>query len=116
MGIRARRRVAAVAAVVGAAAGLAACGSESSGGTPTLTWYINPDVSNLEPYVTDADGNKAPGGQAYLALKCSEESNGAYNVEVQLLPNDASQQREQLVRRLAAKDDAIDLMSLDPAF
>ncbi|MGH1561985.1 extracellular solute-binding protein [Mumia sp. DW29H23] len=116
MGIRARRRVAAVVAVVGAAAGLAACGDESSGSTPTLNWYINPDVSNLEAYVTDENGNKAPGGQAYLALKCSEESNGAYKINVQLLPNDASQQREQLVRRLAAKDDSIDLMSLDPAF
>ena len=32
------------------------------------------------------------------------------------LPNDASQQREQLVRRLAAQDSSIDLMSLDPPF
>ncbi|KAA1422725.1 extracellular solute-binding protein [Mumia zhuanghuii] len=116
MGIRARRRVAAIAAVAGAAAGLAACGGESSGDTPTLNWYINPDVSNLEAYVTDEDGNQAPGGQAYLALKCSEESNGAYDITVRLLPNDASQQREQLVRRLAAEDESIDLMSLDPAF
>ncbi len=116
MGTRARQRVAAVVAVASAAAGLAACGSESSGDTPTLTWYINPDVSNLEPYVTGEDGKRAPGGQAYLALKCSEESDGLYDIKVELLPNDASQQREQLVRRLAAKDSSIDLMSLDPAF
>jgi multiple sugar transport system substrate-binding protein len=111
-----RRRFAAVLAAVGTAASLAACGGGSEGSTPTLTWYINPDVSNLDPYVTGEDGQKAPGGQAYLALQCSKQSGGAYNIDVQLLPNDASQQREQLVRRLAAKDDSIDLMSLDPAF
>ncbi len=33
-----------------------------------------------------------------------------------MLPNDATQQREQLIRRLAAKDSGIDLMSLDPVF
>jgi multiple sugar transport system substrate-binding protein len=32
------------------------------------------------------------------------------------MPNDATAQREQLVRRLAAKDASIDLMSLDPPF
>jgi multiple sugar transport system substrate-binding protein len=68
--------------------------------TPTLTWYINPDN----------------GGQAELAAKCSDASGGAYRIEVAVLPNDATQQREQLVRRLAAKDTSIDLMSLDPPF
>jgi multiple sugar transport system substrate-binding protein len=33
-----------------------------------------------------------------------------------VLPNDATSQREQLVRRLAANDSSIDLMSLDPPF
>ena len=33
-----------------------------------------------------------------------------------MLPRSASDQREQLLRRLAAKDDSIDLMSLDPVF
>ncbi|TNC48099.1 extracellular solute-binding protein [Mumia zhuanghuii] len=116
MRTKARRRLAAVVAAAGTAAGLAACGGGSSGDTPTLTWYINPDVSNLEPFVTGEDGKQSPGGQAYLAKKCSDESDGLYNIKVALLPNDASQQREQLVRRLAAKDSSIDLMSLDPAF
>ena len=43
-------------------------------------------------------------------------SDGAYKVDIQTLPNDASQQREQLVRRLAAQDSSIDVMSLDPPF
>jgi multiple sugar transport system substrate-binding protein len=76
---------------------LVACSSES--GTPTLNWYINPDN----------------GGQARLAEKCAP-AGSPYKVDIQTLPNDASQQREQLVRRLAAKDSSIDLMSLDPPF
>lgn len=73
---------------------LAACGGES--GT-TLTWYINPDS----------------GGQAAVAEKCSTDN---YTIETQVLPQDASQQRIQLARRLAAGDDSIDLMSIDPPY
>jgi multiple sugar transport system substrate-binding protein len=78
---------------------LAGCGSDN-GGTPTLTWYTNPDN----------------GGQKTLAAKCSADSGGAYKITTQVLPNDADAQREQLVRRLAASDSSIDLMSLDPVF
>jgi multiple sugar transport system substrate-binding protein len=76
----------------------AGCGGSSSS-VPTLNWYINPDN----------------GGQARLAEKCAPKG-GPYKVSIQTLPNDASQQREQLVRRLAAHDSSIDLMSLDPVF
>ena len=65
-----------------------------------MTWYINPDN----------------GGQAELAKKCGDASDGAFKIETQILPNEADQQREQLVRRLAANDPSIDLMSLDPPF
>jgi multiple sugar transport system substrate-binding protein len=81
------------------AGGLAACSSDDSG-TPTLTWYINPDN----------------GGQKTLAQECGDASDGAYRIETQILPNEADAQREQLVRRLAAQDSSIDLMSLDPPF
>jgi multiple sugar transport system substrate-binding protein len=77
---------------------LAGCGGGS--GTPTLNWYINPDN----------------GGQKALAAKCTAAANGRYRIDTSLLPNDATQQREQLVRRLAAKDSSIDIMSLDPPF
>jgi multiple sugar transport system substrate-binding protein len=93
-----RRRLAALAALTLTASMLCACGEDS--GPPTLTWYINPDN----------------GGQGRLAAQCAGASDGAYQVDVQVLPNDASQQREQLVRRLAAKDSSIDVMSLDPPF
>jgi multiple sugar transport system substrate-binding protein len=86
-------------AIVVLASAMAACGGGGSG-VPTLNWYINPDN----------------GGQAELAAKCSAASNGAFRIETSVLPNDATSQREQLVRRLAAKDSSIDLMSLDPPF
>ena len=79
---------------------LAACSSGGGGGAAHLTWYINPDN----------------GAQATLAKECSAASNGQYNISTNVLPTDASQQRQQLVTRLAAKDDSIDLMSLDPVF
>jgi len=103
-----RRLALGLAAVLAGSMTLAACGSgSSSSGTPTLTWYINPDVGNLDASL---------GGQATIAQNCTEDAGGDYAIDVELLPNDASQQREQLVRRLAAGDSAIDLMSLDPAF
>jgi len=77
---------------------LAACGGGS--GVPTMNWYVNPDN----------------GGQAELAAKCTAASGGAYRIVTSVLPSDATAQREQLVRRLAANDSSIDLMSLDPPF
>ncbi|NHC44833.1 extracellular solute-binding protein [Motilibacter aurantiacus] len=100
-GISRRRRRAPISilAVGAISAGLlTACGGET--GPPTLTWYINPDS----------------GGQAELARRCTEASGGRYSIETTLLPRDASSQREQLVRRLAANDSSIDLISLDPPF
>jgi len=77
---------------------LAACGGDS--GPPTLTWYINPDN----------------GGQVEIAARCTQEADGAYRLTTEVLPRDAASQREQLARRLAAKDSSIDIMSLDPPF
>ncbi len=82
---------------------LGACGGGSGDGraaVPTLGWYVNPDN----------------GGQAELAAACTQAAAGRYRITVSTLPNDASGQREQLVRRLAAKDRSIALMSLDPPF
>jgi multiple sugar transport system substrate-binding protein len=78
---------------------LSACGS-GTGGPPTLTWYTNPDS----------------GGQAEIASRCTDAAGGKYRIETAVLPRDASSQREQLVRRLAANDSSIDIMSLDPPF
>jgi multiple sugar transport system substrate-binding protein len=93
-----RRALGLALAAVLSATGLAACGGES--GPPTLTWYINPDA----------------GGQEQIAKSCTDAAGGRYRIETSLLPRDAASQREQLVRRLAANDDSIDIMSLDPPF
>jgi multiple sugar transport system substrate-binding protein len=95
-----RRGIAGAAALLVTAGTLAACGGNESGSTPTLTWYINPDS----------------GGQAEIASRCSDDSDGAYTIEVSVLPRNSDAQREQLVRRLAAEDESIDLMSLDVPF
>jgi multiple sugar transport system substrate-binding protein len=98
--VRGRPRTPALAAtLVVAGAFLAACGG-GEGSTPTLTWYTNPDS----------------GGQAEIASRCTDEAGGAYRIETAQLPREAAAQREQLVRRLAANDASIDLMSLDPPF
>jgi multiple sugar transport system substrate-binding protein len=47
------------------------------------------------------------------AKACSQASNGEYNIEMHLLPADADGQREQMVRRLAAGDQSLDILGLD---
>jgi multiple sugar transport system substrate-binding protein len=95
--LRPHRRAVLIAAAL-VTSTLAACSDE--GGPPTLAWYINPD----------------DGGQKEIAKRCTDAAGGRYKIETSLLPNDASAQREQLLRRLAAEDSSIALMSLDPVF
>lgn len=100
--------MAAVAAIA-TASGLAltACSSGAGSGPPVLTWYINPDGGGSDP---------TKGGQAQLAKECTDAAQGRYSIKIQLLPNSASDQRQQLLRRLAAKDSGTDMMSMDPVF
>ncbi|PYG00254.1 carbohydrate ABC transporter substrate-binding protein, CUT1 family [Georgenia satyanarayanai] len=94
-----RRSTPTVGLALALSTGLVACSAES--GPPTLTWYTIPDGG---------------GTQVEMARNCTEASDGAYRVEISLLPNDAASQREQLARRLAAEDASIDIMSVDPPF
>jgi len=96
--VRRRTRHLAALAALAVALPLAACAADD--GTPRLTWYINPDN----------------GGQVELASRCTQAADGRYRITTEVLPRDAASQREQLARRLAAKDSSIDLMSLDPPF
>ncbi len=87
------------------ALGATACGGSgdddgATTGSPVLQWYINPD----------------DGGQSEIASRCTESAGGRYRINPSLLPRNASDQREQLLRRLAAEDKSIDLMSIDPVF
>ena len=95
-----------VAAAAALAAPLLLAGCGDDGGIPTLTWYINPDPN-------PPDNFSGAFGQAGIAERCSTDE---YEVETELLPTSASEQRIQLLRRLSADDPSIDLMSLDPVF
>ncbi len=80
--------------------GLVACGEDdaSTGGAVTLRWFIF---------------NEPSGAPQKIADRCSQQSGGKYKIEFELLPNQADQQREQLVRRLGAEDPSLDLLGLD---
>jgi multiple sugar transport system substrate-binding protein len=82
-----------------AAIAAAGCGGGGSGGGPaTIRFYGGPENSGaLDKAVAD----------------CSKQSGGRYKISFEPLPADADAQREQLVRRLAAKDDGIDLINMD---
>ena len=74
------------------------CGGSSGDGATTLRWFIS---------------NEPSGAPVEAAQRCSEQSDGRYEIEFRYLPSSADQQREQLVRRLAAEDDTIDLIGMD---
>jgi trehalose/maltose transport system substrate-binding protein len=86
------------AALVAVAAG-AGCGSErQGGGARTLNWYVFNE----------------PGGAYDAAVsRCNQEARGRYRINYVRLPTDANQQRELLVRRLAAKDPSVDIAGMD---
>src|SRR5215218_4347747 len=92
-------RVISVLALAAAVLAVAACGgSDNQQGRVTLNWFIF---------------NEPSGGVQAAAKQCSDGSNGAYNIKFQYLPSQADAQREQLVRRLGAEDDTLDLLGLD---
>jgi multiple sugar transport system substrate-binding protein len=95
----AARVLACLAAAALAVAGLAACGGSSKSSRPRqLTFFVA-----IQPGGTIEEVSK----------RCSEESKGAYEVTPEFLPTDATQQREQLVRRLGAEDSSIDIVGMD---
>jgi multiple sugar transport system substrate-binding protein len=86
------------AGLVGVAALLAACGGAAPSAVPELHWYVF---------------NEPSGAFEQAAAGCSAASAGDYTIRMVPLPADADQQREQLVRRLAAGDGDIDLIGMD---
>jgi multiple sugar transport system substrate-binding protein len=78
---------------------VAACGggeSVTAEGTPIVNWYIG-NEGWLEPVIE----------------ACNGTADGAFELRPQSLPTNPDQQREQLVRRLAARDSSIDLIGMD---
>jgi multiple sugar transport system substrate-binding protein len=92
----ARSRVLAAGAALALLAPLAACGSDDAGGVPVLNFYNAPQ-QNLQKIVDD----------------CNQAAQGRYRIEFQVLPRSADDQRVQMVRRLAAEDDSMDILGLD---
>ncbi|WP_405804125.1 ABC transporter substrate-binding protein [Streptomyces sp. NBC_00210] len=97
-GSRAAQRLRCLAALSLLAGLLTSCGSEESGGPVHLNWYNFPDDS---------------GALATAATNCSRASGGRYSISYNKLPRAADGQRQQLVRRLAAQDSAMDILGLD---
>jgi len=77
---------------------LSGCNTSPQETIPTLNWYVF---------------NEPSGAFTTAARRCSKSSQGAYQINMVTLPSDADQQREQLVRRLAARDNAIDIIGMD---
>ena len=76
---------------------LVACSDEART-PPRLHWYVFDEPS---------------GAFEQAAERCTRVSQGRYQIELTRLPTDADQQREQLVRRLAAGDQDIDIIGMD---
>ncbi len=94
----ATKAVACLVATLAAAAVLAACGGGGDSGPRQLTFFVAIQ----------------PGGTIEkVSERCSKESGGKYEITPEFLPTDASQQREQLVRRLGAEDPSIDIVGMD---
>lgn len=74
---------------------LAAC-SGGSGGT-VINLYGGASAAGFDKIIAD----------------CNKQANGKYTIVGNLLPSDADSQREQLVRRLAARDDGMDILGMD---
>lgn len=93
-----RRRLRhAIASLLLAVTWLAGC-QGGQPGAPVLNWYVFDEPS---------------GAFTQAARRCGDGSGGAYRVVLRPLPADADQQHEQLARRLAAGDTAIDLIGMD---
>jgi multiple sugar transport system substrate-binding protein len=77
---------------------LAACGGgdDTAGGPPTVNWYIGNE--GWLPDVIEA---------------CNAEASGAYRIVAVSLPTTPDPPRVLVARRLAARDDSIDLIGMD---
>jgi multiple sugar transport system substrate-binding protein len=75
----------------------AGCGG-SSKGPPSVSFYVF---------------NEPGGGFDGAVQQCNKQAAGKYKIDYVRLPTDSDQQRELIVRRLAAKDKSIDVIGMD---
>ena len=80
------------------AVGCGVGGDEGGSGARAINWYVFNE----------------PGGAFDKAVAdCNKQAGGEYQINYVKLPTDANQQRELIVRRLAAEDDSIDIVGMD---
>src|ERR1700742_1772970 len=84
-------------AVLAMAIVTAGCGGGSSG-PPRVSFYIF---------------NEPSGAFDAAVSQCNAKAAGRYKIDYVRLPTDSDQQRELIVRRLAAKDSDIDVIGMD---
>ncbi len=84
------------AGLAAAALLLSACGPSGSSSDPVINLYNAPQ-QNL----------------AQIVQRCNQRAAGHYRIALNTLPRGADDQREQLVRRLAAGDSGMDVLGLD---
>lgn len=94
--MRARTALVTAALVLAPLAGCGGGASTTADGVPIVNWYIGNE--GWLPDVIEA---------------CNSQADGAFELRAQSLPTNPDQQREQLVRRLAARDSSIDLIGMD---
>jgi multiple sugar transport system substrate-binding protein len=90
------RKLGAALAAIALLAPLTACGSDDEGGTPVLNLYQFP-VQDMQSVIDN----------------CNQAAAGRYRIVYQVLPRGADDQRVQMVRRLAAEDNSMDILGLD---
>jgi multiple sugar transport system substrate-binding protein len=86
----------ALAAAIASSCGVG--GAEGGTGARAINWYVF---------------NEPGGAYDQAVSECNDEAQGRYQINYVKLPTDANQQRELIVRRLAAEDDSIDLVGMD---
>src|SRR3954466_3291655 len=92
------RMFACLTCVLGAAILGAGCGSGSSSDSKTVNWYVF---------------NEPGGGYDAAVAQCNKQNAGKFKINYVKRPTDADQQRELIVRRLAAKDSDIGVIGMD---
>lgn len=80
------------------AAGCGSSATDSEGGVPIIDWASNRDPTGL---------------YGKLVAECNRKADGKWKIRQVFLPPTVDGQREQLTRRLAAKDVTLDLLTMD---
>ena len=82
-------------------------------GAAALTTSLAACSGAPQGVVVNLYGGASEEGFSKIIADCNQQAAGRYTIVGNLLPSDADGQRDQLVRRLAAKDAGMDLLGMD---